>query len=119
MLLGGLSYLNGQSWDQALTNGFIAAIACYFIGWACMLWVAGSVHSANYARAHRDLRAQHEARDRRMNEIVRRRLEAMGAEFDDSVGTMTLNGETLEAPVPPPPNIAGNRSTPNMGREAA
>jgi hypothetical protein len=114
-----MSYINGQTWDQALTNGFIAAIACYFIGWACMLWVAGSVHSANYARAQRDLRAQHEARDRRMSEIVRKRLEAMGAEFDDSVGTMTLNGETLEAPVPPPQSIGRQDSMPGMGREAA
>jgi hypothetical protein len=54
-----------------------------------------------------------------MNEIVRKRLEAMGAEFDDSVGTMTINGETLEAPVPPPQDIGRQDSMPDMGRKAA
>lgn len=106
-----LAFFGGTSWDQALINAFAAAVVCYFMGWACMLWLASAMHSNEYRKARNELKRRYDERDRRMHVLARKRLEAMGAEFDDTSGTMLLNGETLEAPLPP--------VRPELGRDAA
>lgn len=88
VLVASLGYTSGHAWDESLARGLVAAVACYFIGWASALWICGELYHAQVSR----LRTQLEEREAERERTIRETYEARfgDATQDEAAGIAGL-----------------------------
>lgn len=97
VLVAAMGYSAGQPIDDALLRGLVAAVACYFVGWAAALWVCGELHANQIVRL-RDEFQRHEIEKReQLQSLYEQRATAMGDYYNAAaaIGTPT---EPMQAP---------------------
>lgn len=74
VLVGTLGYTSGQAWDESIARALVAAVACYFIGWASALWICGELYNVQVSRLKSVLEAREAEREQKIRDMYEARF---------------------------------------------
>lgn len=86
-----LGYEAGLPFDDAILRGLVAAIICFFVGWASALWICGELFGAEISRRKQALREHERQRQEQLQQIYEQRVASLGGEPGQSLSDLTTS----------------------------
>lgn len=94
LIVGIMSLTGGVDWVDAVLRGLVAALVCWFAGWALALWVCSELYLAEVRHARGLWERRENQRKRALRELYEHRLrETQGYAPQDVSGVLGAAGE--------------------------